>query len=123
MDSSLRYTARDLTAELPATEYIDHLTGGSALHMNLEDHLSKEQYRHLLRVAAAEGCNYFTFNIPNTVCNKCGHIDKRYLKECPECHSDDLDYLTRVIGYMKRISNFSAARQQEASRRFYAKAE
>lgn len=73
--------------------------------------------------AAAEGCNYFTFNIPNTVCNACGHIDKRYLKECPECHSDRVDYLTRVIGYMKRVSNFSVARQQEAARRFYAKAE
>ena len=35
--------------------------------MNLEEHLSKEQYRQLLRVAATEGCNYFTFNIPNTV--------------------------------------------------------
>lgn len=104
---------------LHGRKYIDHLTGGSALHMNLEDHLSQEQYRHLLRVAADEGCNYFTFNIPNTVCNKCGHIDKRYLKECPECHSDDIDYLTRVIGYMKRVSNFSAARQKEAARRFY----
>ena len=91
--------------------------------MNLEDHLSKEQYRHLLRVAAAEGCNYFTFNIPNTVCNKCGHIDKRYLKECPNAIRTIWTTLTRVIGYMKRISNFSAARQQEASRRFYAKAE
>ncbi len=30
--------------------YIEHLTGGSALHMNLEEHLSKEQYRQLLRV-------------------------------------------------------------------------
>lgn len=105
---------------LHGRRYIEHLTGGSALHMNLEEHLSKEQYRQLLRVAAIEGCNYFTFNIPNTVCNHCGHIDKRYLKECPECHSTDLDYLTRVIGYMKRVSNFSAARQQEASRRFYA---
>ena len=108
---------------LHGRRYIEHLTGGSALHMNLEEHLSKEQYRHLLRVAAAEGCNYFTFNIPNTMCNKCGHIDKRYLKECPACHSDDGDYLTRVIGYMKRVSNFSAARQQEAARRYYAKAE
>lgn len=108
---------------LHGRRYIEHLTGGSALHMNLEEHLSKEQYRHLLRVAAAEGCNYFTFNIPNTMCNKCGHIDKRYLKECPACHSDDVDYLTRVIGYMKRVSNFSAARQQEAARRYYAKAE
>ena len=104
---------------LHGRRYIEHLTGGSALHMNLEEHLSKEQYRHLLRVAAAEGCNYFTFNIPNTVCNDCGHIDKRYLKECPVCHSANVDYLTRVIGYMKRVSNFSAARQQEASRRYY----
>ncbi len=88
--------------------------------MNLEDHLSREQYRQLLRVAAKEGCNYFTFNIPNTVCNECGHIDKRYLKECPECHSHNVDYLTRVIGYMKRVSNFSVARQKEAARRYYA---
>ena len=100
--------------------YIEHLTGGSALHMNLEEHLSKEQYRQLLRVAATEGCNYFTFNIPNTVCNKCHHIDKRYLHECPECHSENVDYLTRVIGYMKRISNFSQARQKEADLRYYA---
>ena len=105
---------------LHGRDYVEHLTGGSALHMNLEEHLSKEQYRQLLRVAAEEGCNYFTFNIPNTVCNKCGHIDKRYLKECPECGSKDIDYLTRIIGYMKRISNFSQARQEEANRRFYA---
>lgn len=102
-------------------KYIKHLTGGSALHMNLEEHLSKEQYRQLLRVAAIEGCNYFTFNIPNTVCNDCGHIDKRYLHECPVCKSKNVDYLTRVIGYMKRISNFSQERQKEAGRRHYAK--
>ena len=102
--------------------YIEHLTGGSALHMNLEEHLSKAQYAHLLKVAAREGCNYFTFNIPNTLCNDCGHIDKRYLKECPVCHSKNVDYMTRVIGYLKRITNFSKARQQEASRRYYADA-
>ncbi len=105
---------------LHGRKYVEHLTGGSALHCNLEEHLSKEQYRNLLRVAAAEGTNYFTFNIPNTVCNDCGHIDKRYLKECPVCGSKNVDYLTRIIGYLKRISNFSEARQQEASRRYYA---
>ena len=100
--------------------YIEHLTGGSALHMNLSEHLTKVQYRQLLQVAAKEGCNYFTFNIPNTICNDCGHIDKRYLKECPVCHSHNIDYITRIIGYLKRVSNFSAKRQEEAARRFYA---
>lgn len=103
-------------------KYIEHLTGGSALHLNLEEHLSKAQYRQILKIAAMEGCNYFTFNIPNTVCNDCGHIDKRYLKKCPVCGSENLDYLTRIIGYMKRISSFSAARQAEASRRYYINA-
>ncbi|MDD2525316.1 MAG: anaerobic ribonucleoside-triphosphate reductase [Bacteroidales bacterium] len=101
--------------------YVEHLTGGSALHMNLEEHLSKTQYRQLLRVAAREGCNYFTFNIPNTLCNDCGHIDKRYVKECPVCHSKNIDYLTRIIGYLKRVSNFSIHRQREAAERFYGK--
>jgi ribonucleoside-triphosphate reductase len=105
--------------KLHGTPYIEHLTGGSALHMNLEEHLSKEQYLQLLKVAAHEGCNYFTFNIPNTICNDCGHIDKRYLHECPVCHSKNVDYMTRIIGYLKRVSNFSAARQAEAARRFY----
>ena len=104
---------------LHGRKYIEHLTGGSALHLNLEEHLSKTQYRQLLKVAAVEGCNYFTFNIPNTICNSCGHISKHYLNECPECHSHDIDYLTRIIGYMKRVSNFSMARQAEAGRRFY----
>ena len=105
---------------LHGKKYIEHLTGGSALHMNLEEHLSKGQYRQLLRVAAQEGCSYFTFNIPNTVCNSCGRIDKRRLTKCPSCQSANLDYLTRIIGYMKRVSNFSQSRQEEAARRHYA---
>ncbi len=105
---------------LHGRRYTAHLTGGSALHMNLDEHLTQAQYRQLLRVAAREGCNYFTFNIPNTLCNECGHIDKRYLKACPVCGSGDVDYLTRVIGYLKRVSNFSLDRQKEAARRHYA---
>ncbi len=104
---------------LHGRRYVEHLTGGSALHCNLDEHLSQGQYRQLLRVAAKEGTNYFTFNVPNTLCNNCGHIDKRYLKECPHCKSTDVDYLTRIIGYLKRVSNFSLDRQKEAERRYY----
>lgn len=107
--------------KLHGSEYVRYLDGGSALHMNLEEHLTKDQYRNLLKVAATQGTNYFTFNIPNTICNECGHIDKRFLHECPKCGSKNIDYATRVIGYLKRISNFSEARQKEANNRFYYK--
>lgn len=105
--------------KLHGKDSVQYLDGGSALHCNLDEHLSKEQYRQLLRISAQEGCNYFTFNIPNTLCNECGHIDKRKMSECPVCGSEDLDYLTRIIGYLKRVSSFSLKRQEEESKRFY----
>lgn len=98
------------------TKYLD---GGSALHANLEEHLSKPQYQKIMEVAINTGCSYFTFNIPNTVCNDCGFITKHNLPKCPKCGSDNVDYLTRIIGYLKRVSKWSEARQKEAKTRYY----
>lgn len=95
--------------------------GGSALHNNLDEHLSAAQYRMLMDVAVAEGCNYFTYNIKNTICNKCGYISKHTLDKCPKCGSEDVDYGTRIIGYLKRVSAFSAGRQIEEGLRAYNK--
>lgn len=100
--------------------FADVCSGGVALHNNLHDHLSATQYRMLMDVAVKAGCNYFTYNIPNTICNECGYISKHMLEECPKCHSTNLDYITRIIGYIKRISNFSEARQREAAKRHYS---
>ena len=106
--------------KLHGKDYVKYLDGGSAYHCNLQEHLSKEQYRQIMKVAAKYGCNYFTFNVKNTVCNDCGYISKHTLDVCPHCGSHNLDYLTRVIGYLKRISSFSEPRQIEANRRFYS---
>lgn len=99
--------------------FADICSGGVALHNNLDEHLSAKQYRMLMDVAVKEGCNYFTYNVMNTICNKCGHISKHTFDKCPKCGSEDVDYATRIIGYLKRISNFSAARQAEADKRAY----
>ena len=105
--------------KLHGEDFVKYLDGGSALHMNLAEHLSKEQYRRLLNVAAHYGTNYFTFNVRNTVCNDCGFISKDTLTKCPKCGSTNIDYLTRVIGYLKRVSSFAEPRQEEAKKRFY----
>ena len=104
---------------LHGQQVVQYLDGGSACHLNLEEHLDKTQYRTLLDIAAKTGCSYLTFNIPNTVCNKCGHISKHKEAVCEKCGSTDLDYITRVIGYAKRVSKYSEARQKEARRRVY----
>ena len=104
---------------LHGQQVVQYLDGGSACHLNLEEHLDKAQYRTLLDIAAKIGCSYLTFNIPNTICNKCGHISKHKEAACEKCGSTDLDYITRVIGYAKRVSKYSEARQKEARRRVY----
>ena len=105
--------------KLHGKEFVKYLDGGSANHTNLKEHLSFEQYRQLLKIAAKEGCNYFTFNVRNTVCNDCGYISKDTLTKCPHCGSNNLDYLTRIIGYLKRVSSFSEPRQNEEHMRAY----
>lgn len=100
------------------TKYLD---GGSALHANLAEHLSKEQYAKFLRNAIVTNCSYLTVNVPNTICNECGYISKHMLNECPKCKSKLLDFLTRIIGYLKRVSAFSEPRQKEEAKRYYDK--
>lgn len=107
--------------KLHGKDYVQYLDGGSAYHANIKEHLSFEQYRQLLRVASENGTNYFTFNCKNTVCNDCGYISKHTLDVCPHCGSHDLDYLTRIIGYLKRVSSFSEPRQGEEHMRAYNK--
>lgn len=95
--------------------------GGSAAHINLEDHLSKEQYLKLIDFAIANGTNYFTFNIPNSKCDDCGYITKHPITECPKCHSKNITQYTRVIGYLRPIKSFGKDRQIEANKRVYSK--
>lgn len=92
---------------------------GSALHCNLEEHLSKEQYLKLINFAIQEGTSYFTFNIPNSKCDKCGHIVKAPITKCPKCNSENITWYTRIIGYLRPISSFSKDRQIEAAKRTY----
>lgn len=102
-------------------EMIQYLDGGSALHLNLDEALSTDAYVKLFDIAAKTGCNYFCINVKITICNECEKIDKRTLIACPDCGSANIDHGTRVIGYLKRVTAFSQARQKEHALRHYHK--
>lgn len=95
----------------------DELDGGSACHLNLSEHLSQKQYEYLLKFMAKVGCKYATFNIPNCECEKCHFIAKQPFSKCPKCGSTHVSLWDRIIGYLTKISNWSAARQLEGSTR------
>ena len=105
---------------LHGEKYTKYLDGGSALHLNLDEHLDINQYKQLLRVAAINKTNYWTVNVKNTICNDCDHIDKSTHTTCPKCGSTDIEYATRVIGYLKRVKSFSRDRQIEEKDRVYS---
>lgn len=107
--------------KLHGNSFVKYLDGGQAAHLNINEHLSFEQYRQLLKVASEYGCSYFTYNCKNSVCNDCGYISKDTLDTCPKCGSKNIDYLTRIIGYLSRVSSFAEARQAEEKMRYYHK--
>ena len=94
--------------------------GGSAAHINLDDHLSKAQYLKLIDFAIANGTNYFTFNIPNSKCEDCGHVVNPPVRTCHKCGSQHITQYTRVIGYLRPIKTFGQDRQIEAAKRVYS---
>lgn len=123
--NSYFYNAHDDTSVLDkfilhGRQTYQYTDGGSAAHINLEDHLSKEQYLKLIDFAIVNGTNYFTFNIPNSKCDECGYITKHPITECPKCHSKNITQYTRVIGYLRPVKSFGKDRQIEASKRHYS---
>lgn len=109
---------------LHGKDYIgDYLDGGSAAHLNLDHHLSKEQYRKLLEYSAKNGCQYLTFNIPNCECDDCGYIAKQSFTECPLCGSKNVSLYDRIIGYLTKVKNWAKPRRIEQTSRVYENVE
>lgn len=106
--------------KLHGKNYIgDYLDGGAAAHINLEEHLTADQYMNILYYAAQEGCNYFTFNVPMTECTECGHIINSPVHKCPKCGSEKIKYWTRIIGYLTAVPSWSAGRREEFKSRIF----
>lgn len=124
--NSYFYNAHDNTPVLDkfilhGRQTYQYTDGGSALHCNLEEHLSMVQYLKLIDFAIENGTSYFTFNIPNSKCEECGHIVKAPIKVCPKCGSENITWYTRIIGYLRPLTSFSKDRRIEADRRTYSK--
>ena len=123
--NSYFYNAHDDTSVLDkfilhGRQTYQYTDGGSAAHINLDDHLSKQQYLKLIDFAIENGTSYFTFNVPNSKCEDCGHIIKKPVTVCPKCGKAHITQYTRVIGYLRPIKTFGKDRQIEAAKRVYS---
>ena len=105
---------------LHGKDIIQYLDGGSAYHMNLAECPTQETWLKIIDYSTKVGCNYWTYNVKSTLCEDCGFINKETKDHCTKCGSKNVSYLTRVIGYLKKIKSFSNERQKEELKRVYS---
>lgn len=62
---------------------------------------------------------YFAINVPNDTCLDCGYCDE-FNDECPMCHSNNIQQLRRVTGYLtgNYTTAFNKGKQDEVRKRY-----
>ena len=73
----------------------------------------------LVNYAMDKDIPYFAVNVPNDTCLECGYCDE-FNDKCPECHSDHIQQLRRVTGYLtgNYTTAFNKGKQQEVEMRY-----
>jgi ribonucleoside-triphosphate reductase (formate) len=91
----------------------EHCTGGSMCHLNLEGNPPENTLSNLtMTVLTKTKVRQFAFNKGFTVC-KNNHVTTGINKTCPKCGVEAQDYITRVVGYFSKTSDWNKAKQKE----------
>lgn len=97
------------------------LTGGGIVHIQIATQTTPQQNEQLIKFACAEGCEHFALNRVYSRCKKCGKVYNTKVDKC-DCgaEGEDLERLTRVIGFFTPVSSWGKVRREwEFPRRFF----
>ena len=86
-------------------------TGGGIVHFNLGERTTPQQNKELIRFAIKCGSEHFALNTAYAQCVD-GHITLGKNDKCPICGKDITDYMTRVVGFMVRVSKMNETRRE-----------
>jgi len=93
--------------------------GGSILHLNLEEKITKPQMKKLISYASSKGVVYFAINYNYAQCTSCGKVYIGKYEVSP-CHNAPVKMYLRVVGFLTEVLHWSKERQGEyKSRVFY----
>ncbi len=95
------------------------LDGGAMSHIWLgEGNPDPEAITKLTkRIATNTLMSYFAYTRDLTLCNNCLHTVGGMLNECPNCHSKNIDWFSRITGYYQKVSNWNKGKIQELKER------
>jgi ribonucleoside-triphosphate reductase len=102
-------------------QYDRSCSGGSILHLNVENKITPEIVRDMVNFSSAKGVMYFAINYNHAQCKTCGKVYVGKYKKSP-CHAADMRNYLRVVGFLTEVSGWAEARRTEyGERQFYGK--
>ncbi len=89
--------------------------GGDIMHIFLgEGYPDPRGIKSLaMKIATKTQTGYFAFTKDMTVCLDCSHVTMGLREECEKCHSKNLDYISRITGYLQSVSGWNEGKKQE----------
>lgn len=90
---------------LNSAEFQCYFTSGTILHNYITDNPSVNSASIYIDRLMSNSINYITYSPIISTCATCGaDIPDDKLEFCPECGSDDITVISRVIGYCKPVA-------------------
>ncbi|MDI6811147.1 MAG: anaerobic ribonucleoside-triphosphate reductase [archaeon] len=89
--------------------------GGNIMHIFLgEGYPDPQGIKSLvLKIAKNTQTGYYAFTKDMTVCMDCSHVSMGLIEECEKCGSKNLDYISRITGYLQAVSGWNEGKKQE----------
>lgn len=89
--------------------------GGNIMHIFLgEGYPDPRGVKSLaLKIAKNTQTGYYAFTKDMTVCTDCAHVTMGLMEECGRCGSENLDFISRITGYLQAVSGWNEGKKQE----------
>nr|AAU85395.1 oxygen-sensitive ribonucleoside-triphosphate reductase [uncultured archaeon GZfos12E1]QNO53875.1 hypothetical protein LBDBNMAG_00006 [Methanosarcinales archaeon ANME-1 ERB6] len=89
--------------------------GGDIMHIFLgEGYPDSRGIKSLaMKIARGTQTGYYAFTKDMTVCLDCSHVAMGLKEECEKCHCTNLDYISRITGYLQSVSGWNEGKKQE----------
>lgn len=102
-------------------KYERYLSGGVISHLQIGSDVTATQAKAIIMEAVKSNCEHFALNRVVSRCTECGAVEKANWKECPHCHSEKVQHMTRVVGFFTITEQWNKTRREKdfPSRHFY----
>lgn len=102
-------------------KYERYLSGGVISHLQIGSDVTSTQAKAIIMEAVKSNCEHFALNRVISRCTECGAVEKANWKECPHCHSEKVQHMTRVVGFFTITEQWNKTRREKdfPSRHFY----